>query len=88
MPRLVKLGLVVLFVSLAQGASAKSFRRSHQYSYLSGETYFQYVYQRHTYRHSYDYGYQFPANTYTYPYNNGEYYSPYTYHYLHEFDDK
>ena len=71
--------LAICLISLAQTVCAQQYGDDSRHSYLSGERYYPYAYQRHVERRSPDYGYQHPANSYAYPHENGEHYSPYTY---------
>jgi hypothetical protein len=80
--------LAISLISLAQTVCAQEYGAGSRHSYLSGERYYPYAYQRHVERRSRDYGYQHPANGYAYPYNNGEHYSPYTYGYSRGYQDR
>jgi hypothetical protein len=83
-----RLSLVVCLAFVAQTARAQNYGHDSSYSYLSGESYHPYAYQRHVPGRSPDYGYQFPANSYAYPYNNGEHYSSHTYGYSQGYQDR
>ncbi len=78
----------ICLISIAQIARAQEYGYERGASYLSGERYHPYAYQRHVERRSSDYGYQHPANGYAYPYSNGEHYSPYTYDYSRGYQDR
>lgn len=82
------LSLALCLAFVAPAASAQNYGRDPAYSYLPGESYYPYAYQRHVSGRAPDYGYQFPANNYAYPYNNGERYSPYTYGYPRGYQDR
>jgi hypothetical protein len=81
-------GLAICLISFAQNASAQEYESAGSHSYLSGESYDPYAYQRHTEERSPNYGYQHPANGYAYPYDDGEHYSPYTYNYFRSYQDR
>ena len=83
-----RLCFAICLIPLAQTVRAQEYGHDSSHSYLSGEKYYPYAYERHAYGHSPDYGYQHPANSYAYPYNNGEHYSPYTYDYSHGYQDR
>lgn len=83
-----RLCLAISLIPLAQTVCAQEYGYNTSRSYLSGERYYPYAYQRRVERRSPDYGYQHPANGYAYPYNNGEHYSPYTYGYSRGYQDR
>jgi hypothetical protein len=82
------LRLALVFAAIAPTVHAQEGGDGPRHSYLPGERYYPYAYQRHVERRSSDYGYQHPANGYAYPYENGEHYSPYTYGYSRGYGDR
>jgi hypothetical protein len=88
MRNLRALCLAICLLSIMQSVRAQEYGDDPRHSYLSGERYYPYAYQRHVETRSRDYGYQHPANGYAYPYSNGERYSPYTYDYSHGYQDR